>query len=180
MKTRPATTRRIPITATAKAFRKSVPAAGGREVNKSAWVFRQALVKLFSLAGLGGGINCWALKWWAKCGVWLGMCVKKDRISGLFVCKVQYKLTFEHIAVFLVEFVHTAGGIDDFLFAGVERMAFGANLDIEGFFGHGGFGIELVAARAGNRYVVVIWVDTLFHDHFLLVSGHRGCAYASG
>ena len=108
------------------------------------------------------------------------VCKKRPHKRSFRLHSPTQKSAFEHIAVFLVEFVHTAGGIDDFLFAGVERMAFGANLDIEGFFGHGGFGNELVAARAGNRYVVVIGMDTLFHDHFLLVSGHRGCAYASG
>lgn len=88
-------------------------------------------------------------------------------------------LTLEHIAEFLVEFVHTAGGVDDFLLAGVEGVALGANLDSEVFFSHRRFGNEFVAARAGNVYVVIFWVNALFHFDFLLGCGHRDCAYTS-
>ena len=91
----------------------------------------------------------------------------------------MFKLTFEHIAEFLVEFVHAAGGVDDFLLAGIEGVAQGANLDIEVFFFHSGTGGEFVAARAGYVNFAVIGVNILFHFRFLFVGGHRGCAYAS-
>ena len=74
--------------------------------------------------------------------------------------------TFEHIAEFLVEFVHTAGGIHDFLFAGIERMALGANLDIEVFFFHRRLRSEFVAARASNVHFVVSRMNILFHFGF--------------
>lgn len=88
-------------------------------------------------------------------------------------------LTLEHIAEFLVEFVHTAGGVNDFLLAGVERMAQRTNLDIEVFFFHSRTGSEFIAARASYVNFAVIGMSILFHLGFLLVGGHRGCAYAS-
>src|ERR1039457_1729654 len=36
------------------------------------------------------------------------------------------------LRVFLAEFFHEAGGVDDFLFPGVERVAVGAHLDVQG------------------------------------------------
>lgn len=88
-------------------------------------------------------------------------------------------LAFEHIAVFLFEFVNAAGGVDDFLLSGVKRVALRANFDGEVVFCHGRFGFEFVTARTSNGHVVVIRVDTLFHFHFLSVSGYRGFTYTS-
>ena len=57
-------------------------------------------------------------------------------------------LLAEH-RVLAVELLDTAGGIDDLLLAGVERVAFGANFDVQ-VLGHGRAGLESVAARAGH------------------------------
>ena len=89
------------------------------------------------------------------------------------------KLTLEHIAVFLIEFVHTTGSVDDFLSTGVERVAQRANLNVEAVFFHCGFGHEFVAARAGNVDFVVVRVNTLFHLISFRLSGHRGFACTS-
>jgi len=73
------------------------------------------------------------------------------------------KLAFEHIAVFLIEFVHTAGAIHDLLFSSVERVALRANFDVEFGFAHGRFSGEFVAARAGNIDFVVVGMNFRFH-----------------
>lgn len=70
---------------------------------------------------------------------------------------------FEHIAKFLIEFVHATSGIHDFLFASVEWVALRANLDIEVFFFHYRLSNEFVAARASYVHFVIIWMNILFH-----------------
>jgi len=74
------------------------------------------------------------------------------------------KLTLEHIAVFLIEFVHTTGAIHDLLFTSVERVALGANFNVEFGFAHGRFSDKFVAARAGNIDFVVVGMNLRFHD----------------
>jgi len=73
------------------------------------------------------------------------------------------KLAFEHIAIFLIEFVHTAGAIHDLLFTSVERVALRANFNVEFGFAHGRFSGEFVAARAGNIDFVVVGMNFRFH-----------------
>ena len=73
------------------------------------------------------------------------------------------KLTLEHIAVFLIEFVHTAGAIHDLLFTSVERMALRANFNVEFGFAHGRFSGEFVTARAGNIDFMVVGMNFRFH-----------------
>ena len=103
--------------------------------------------------------------------------MQKRLHEAVFLTKRQ--LAFEQVAEFVVEFVHATGGVDDFLSAGVERVAQRANLDVEVVFFQRGFGDEFVTARAGNVDFVVIRVDTLFHFVSFRLSGHRGCTYAS-
>jgi len=74
------------------------------------------------------------------------------------------KLTLEHIAVFLIEFVHTAGAIHDLLFTSVERMALRANFNVEFGFAHGRFSGEFVTARAGNIDFMVVRMNFRFHS----------------
>jgi len=74
--------------------------------------------------------------------------MQKRLHEAVFLTKRQ--LAFEQVAEFVVEFVHTTGSVDDFLSTGVERVAQGANLNVEAVFFHCGFGHEFVAARAGN------------------------------
>ena len=77
--------------------------------------------------------------------------------------ETRRKLAFEHIAVFLIEFVHTAGAIHDFLFTSVERMALRANFNVEFGFAHGRFSGEFVTARAGNINFMVVGMNFRFH-----------------
>ena len=60
-----------------------------------------------------------------------------------------------------VEFVNTTGGIDEFLLAGKERMAFGADSNLG--FGTGGFDVPNFAAGAGNDRVFVLGMNIFFH-----------------
>ena len=63
-----------------------------------------------------------------------------------------------------IEAVHTSAGIDQLLLASVERMALGADFNVD--LGLGGAGLDHVAARAGDGAVNVIGMDTLFHLRF--------------
>jgi hypothetical protein len=60
-----------------------------------------------------------------------------------------------------VEFVNTTGGIDEFLLAGEERMAFGADSNLG--FGTGGFDVPNFTAGAGNDGVFVLRMNIFFH-----------------
>ena len=72
--------------------------------------------------------------------------------QNLFVlCKIET----------LVESVNTAAGIYQFLSAGKERMAFGANFHFDVFFG--GTGFELGTASTFDRGLYVVGMDSLFH-----------------
>lgn len=104
---------------------------------------------------------------------------KRLPVSSLFFSGFGGLTAFEQVAEFAVEFVNAAGGVDDFLGTGVERMAQRANLDVEAFFFQSGFGYEFVTARAGNIDFVVIRMNILFHVVSFRLSGHRGCTYAS-
>jgi hypothetical protein len=66
-------------------------------------------------------------------------------------------------AVFLTEFVDTSGGIHDLLRTGVERVAFGANFDVQHWLAYHGLGLEAVAATARYGEFLVFWVDICFH-----------------
>lgn len=46
------------------------------------------------------------------------------------------QLAFEQVTEFVVEFVHTTSGVNDFLLTSVEWVAQRANLDVEAFFFH--------------------------------------------
>jgi hypothetical protein len=63
--------------------------------------------------------------------------------------------------VFAVEFLHAAGCVDDLLFAGVERMANVADIDVQ--FGFGRFCLKGVAAGAFDHDFFVLGVNSLFH-----------------
>lgn len=64
-------------------------------------------------------------------------------------------------SVFFSEFVHTSAGVDKFLFARKERMAYGANFDPQVFFD--GTGLKRVAACTGYRSHLIFRMDSLFH-----------------
>jgi hypothetical protein len=65
-------------------------------------------------------------------------------------------------AVFLLESLYSAGCIDIFLLAGIERMAHRANFGVDFF--DGTAGLEGVAAAAMNHYLIVFWMYSFFHN----------------
>ena len=68
---------------------------------------------------------------------------------------------FLTIAVAAHKFIHTAGSVDKFLFAGEERMAFGANFNLE--ITLCGLSLDNFAASASNGCVNVVRMDSCFH-----------------
>ena len=68
----------------------------------------------------------------------------------------------------LVEALNTSAGVNQLLLTSVERMALGANFDVD--LGLGGTSLDDVAACAGDGAVNVVRMDTLFHS-FHLISG---------
>lgn len=64
-------------------------------------------------------------------------------------------------AVFLFEFIDSAGGIHEFLFAGIERMAYRADFHVDIRLRRAGR--ELVAATAFDFGFRVFWMDAFFH-----------------
>jgi hypothetical protein len=77
-------------------------------------------------------------------------------------------------AVSFLESFHAAGGIDQLLLPGEERMAGGADLRAD--FRLGGAGLEGVAAEAFHRHFVILGMDSFFHI-FLLAVHSPGMAF---
>ncbi len=75
-------------------------------------------------------------------------------------------LTANTAAETLGELVNTTTGVNDFLLASVERVAFAAHVYVELAFTHGRSSNEVVAAAAANSYWNVIWMNFWFHDVF--------------
>ena len=65
-------------------------------------------------------------------------------------------------AVFLLESLYSAGGVDIFLLARIERMAHRANFGVD--FLDGTAGLEGVAAAAMDHYLTVFWMYSFFHN----------------
>ena len=66
------------------------------------------------------------------------------------------------LAITPVESIHTAGGIDQFLFAGKEGMAGRTNLNMQIALA-GRTGLEGLAAGAGDGYLVIFRVNSRLH-----------------
>jgi hypothetical protein len=60
-----------------------------------------------------------------------------------------------------IEFINTTCGIDEFLFAGEEGMAFCADTDFD--FGTGAFDVPDFAASADDFGITVSGMDVFFH-----------------
>jgi hypothetical protein len=71
------------------------------------------------------------------------------------------------------ELVDLAGGVDDFLLAGVEGVTAGADFDVQIFTG-GGAGFERVAATASHADFCISGMDIRFHGWFLWIMPLRG------
>jgi hypothetical protein len=64
--------------------------------------------------------------------------------------------------VFLLESLYSAGGVDVFLLAGIERMAHRADFGVD--FLDGTAGLERIAAAAMDHYLIVFWMYSFFHN----------------
>ena len=69
----------------------------------------------------------------------------------------------------LVETVNTSTGVNQLLLAGIERVALGANFDLDVLLR--GTGLNDLTARASNRRLFVLRMDSFLHCfHLFLVS----------
>lgn len=81
--------------------------------------------------------------------------------------------------VFLVEFLNTASSINNFLCAGIERMAFRTNFNVHRRLAERGLGLESIATAASHCEFVILWVSISFHRVFLdSVIGAAKCTHA--
>lgn len=83
------------------------------------------------------------------------------------------------VAVFLTELIDTTSRVHDFLCAGVERVAFRTDFDVQNGFADYGLGFKAIAATASNSDLLVIGVYVLFHFSFL-TKGFVRLVYALG
>jgi hypothetical protein len=67
------------------------------------------------------------------------------------------------LAVFLAEFVDSAGSVNNLLGAGIERVALRTYFNVEHGFCNHGLGLEAVATAASNGEFFVIRVNICFH-----------------
>jgi len=67
---------------------------------------------------------------------------------------------------FFLKFLHAACSVKQFLFAGIKRMAGGADFNLDGRFNGAGF--KSVAAYANYFAKIIVRMDTDFHKLFSL------------
>jgi hypothetical protein len=93
--------------------------------------------------------------------------------------QVPQRASGRFLRVFLAELLDAAGGVEDLLLAGVERMAGGADLDLQ-VLGERRTGLEAVGTAAGDRDLGIRRMDfglhgeTLLRSLFLSVRRRRG------
>ena len=68
-------------------------------------------------------------------------------------------------AVFLIETFNTSAGLRRFLLPGIEWMALRADLHVDLLLGRTGY--KGIPAVAGYCSLIIIWMDSLFHDFHL-------------
>lgn len=68
-----------------------------------------------------------------------------------------------YVAVFLTETLDPASGVDDTLLAGIERMAGGADFNVDAGLANRGARLEAVAAAADDIDFGVVRMDFGFH-----------------
>jgi hypothetical protein len=74
------------------------------------------------------------------------------------------------LAIALVEAIDASGGVDQLLLAGKERVASGADFDVQvALFGRAR--LERLAASAGNCDIDVFWMNSWFHFFRLSIDG---------
>jgi hypothetical protein len=103
---------------------------------------------------------------------------KRDRLGSLSRCMETGEVTARlllcggfggfdlggGVGVLFGEAFDAAGGVNQLLFAGEERMAIGADFDVELLAFDGRASLEIVAAGAVNGYGVIVGVNTGFHE----------------
>jgi hypothetical protein len=82
---------------------------------------------------------------------------------------------FGACVVLAAELLDAARGVHDLLCAGVERVTFGTDFDVQFRFAHGGAGLEFVAAAACHCDLFVFRVNGGFHFVFLAKVGRGIC-----
>jgi hypothetical protein len=65
-------------------------------------------------------------------------------------------------AVTFIKAIDAACGVDQLLFSGKERVTGRTDFDVQIAFASGA-GFEGLATRAGNIYLVIVWVYSWFH-----------------
>ena len=70
-------------------------------------------------------------------------------------------LLVQQIAVALLELIHTTAGVHQLLLAGVERVALGANFNLQLLLGRAGR--EGLAAHAAHDRLAVLGMDAFLH-----------------
>ena len=87
--------------------------------------------------------------------------------STVFVCLWfiihSFKLSFFSKA--FIEFVNPSGGVDNFLFASVKRVALVANVQFYRIVAFGCVALELCSAGTSKCCVLSFWVDFFFHTN---------------
>ena len=78
------------------------------------------------------------------------------------VYKTLMQLLASLIGVAALKALNTSAGVNQLLLASVERMALGANFDVD--LGLGGTSVDDITTSAGNGAVNVVRMDTLFHS----------------
>jgi hypothetical protein len=98
--------------------------------------------------------------------------------------QVPLSSSFGAFVVLLVELLNAASSIHNLLGAGVERVALGANFNVQRLV-HGGLGLELVATAASYGDLGILRVNVGFHLGFpciknlvrQVVRTHKGADY---
>ena len=70
----------------------------------------------------------------------------------------------------LLKSVHTSAGINELLFSGKERMAFGTNFNVDVLLGRRS--LDHVTACASNGGLIITRMDVLFHSIHLFRRNH--------
>jgi hypothetical protein len=66
-------------------------------------------------------------------------------------------------AIFLAEFIDAPSGVHNLLCTRIERVALGADFNVQGRFAEYGLGLEAVTATARYGDLLVIWMYFCFH-----------------
>jgi hypothetical protein len=86
---------------------------------------------------------------------------------------LRRSLLLNLFAVFLTKFLHSPGGINNFLFASIEGMTYRANFYMQRPT-HGGSGLESTAATAGHGDFLIVWMNIRFHGQILELCSPQG------